>query len=466
MHTFFFYMQLQLSKAIRINNASMVMFAILLFAIPVNNGVLVPALYLWALVTIISYFYINDYSAKRFSSLLILPALLFAFYLFRAIFFGNLKSEISEFEIRLSLLVVPLVFPYRRSTYHINKNRFLFAFVAGNAFAAIICYASALYNSITFLNGEIAFNSEINQFEDYFFGSNFSFLLHPTYFSVYINISLLILFALRKEFFVNSVKKVGFTLLAFFLVLTLIVINSRVGVLTFILMLLVLSVRSIFFSKRYFLGILIIGLLVSISVFLPLAGKKYYQELLNQQRENPIPIKNSASLFNRIGLKYYLTLNSFNEMLTTKKLPEWNEDWTTMRIYIWKGSFELIKENPLLGVGQSKVRLLLTDFYKRENIQIATINRLNCHNQFIETWLAVGVFGLVILLVTLIAAIKRAWTHRNWLLFGFLAFYILAFLFESMLNRIAGVVSFTIFYCFFLSYFGNKLPNLLKTVKK
>ena len=123
---------------------------------------LVPSLYLWALVTIISYFYIKDYSATRFLNILVLPALLFVFYVFRSLLFGSLITEISEFETKFSLLVVPLVFPYERAYYFHNRNRFLYAFIAGNAVATTTCYIYAIYNSVSLVNGVFSFNPEIN----------------------------------------------------------------------------------------------------------------------------------------------------------------------------------------------------------------------------------------------------------------------------------------------------------------
>lgn len=442
-------MEQSLSISEKASAASLYLFGLLLFVIPFNVGVLVPTLYLWVLVTIVSYFFVKDYSLKDFRILLLLPPFFILLHLARAIFFGSLKAEMSDFETKLSLFLVPLVFPYTRETFLLNRNNLLVAFLLGNAAALISCFGVALYRSLSYVDGLLYFTPNITEFDNFFFGANFSFLLHPSYFSLYINICFLILFALRKDLFKTKLIKFFWSLLAVLFFISLLLLNSRVGMLTFFLLIIGLSVRSIIVKKRIVAGVLLLVIIFSMLFFIPRFGEKQFRAI----HSNAIQ-KIETGFLSRMSLKYYLTVQSVKDMFETKKLPEWKEDWTTMRAYIWKGSLGLIARNAWVGIGPNSIRPALTKFYQDEGIAYAVANKLNCHNQFLETFLGIGILGFLFLLALIIVPSVYAYYQKNWFFLGFMVFFLILFTVESAFNRIAGVASFSVFFSFFLSYFG------------
>ena len=125
------------------------------------------------------------------------------------------------------------------------------------------------------------------------------------------------------------------------------------------------------------------------------------------------------------------------------------------RILVWKAAMEVIKDDPIIGVGTGDVKKELRKVYKEKNIESAYEDHLNAHNQYIQTTVALGIIGLLVLLSFFFLPIIYAYKNNNPLYIIFLALVGFHFLFESMLERQAGVV----FYAFFnslLFYFTIK----------
>jgi O-antigen ligase len=117
------------------------------------------------------------------------------------------------------------------------------------------------------------------------------------------------------------------------------------------------------------------------------------------------------------------------------------------RLFIWKQAKQVIEKNPFFGVGTGDVRDELFDNYKNLNIRFQDEIRLNCHNQYLETYLACGSFGCLFLIFFLLQPLFSR--NRNFLTTIFVLIIALNLLFESMFNRQAGVILFALFYQLF-----------------
>ena len=119
---------------------------------------------------------------------------------------------------------------------------------------------------------------------------------------------------------------------------------------------------------------------------------------------------------------------------------------TAARIMTWDASLKIIKENFWIGVGNGDTKQELLQKYNSLGYQGPARLQLNAHNQYLETMLYTGVFGLLILLEIFIVPIVLL--NKNKTFFWMFAItYGLHFLFESMLNTQAGVI----FYLFVFS---------------
>lgn len=152
----------------------------------------------------------------------------------------------------------------------------------------------------------------------------------------------------------------------------------------------------------------------------------------------------STSLKNRI-------FNTYEDLKVTVSGKDANDYSMAMRVAAWYNAFDVIKENPLLGVGVGNVEAVLKENFEEFNPQITPQNRKNPHNQFIETAVESGVLNGVLLLVFfgLLLFLKfDKQTKISLSAIGILFFT--ACLFESLLERQSTVVGIVMIVAFIL----------------
>ena len=125
---------------------------------------------------------------------------------------------------------------------------------------------------------------------------------------------------------------------------------------------------------------------------------------------------------------------------------------TNPRVFIWRYGADLISKNAIFGfgVGDAKGELSVAlescdaMFWNGErNVPIQNKN-YNFHNQFMQTWAEVGIFGFLILLFIMIHPFLLKTSHPLFLIFVGLTF--IGCITESMFERQAGVVLFAFMY--------------------
>jgi O-antigen ligase len=85
--------------------------------------------------------------------------------------------------------------------------------------------------------------------------------------------------------------------------------------------------------------------------------------------------------------------------------------------------------------------------YTDKNIVYALNPLINVHNQFIETYLGLGLFGLSCLIIMLFSLLYYGIRNKYLLPIMFAVIIFFNFNFESMLNTQAGVFFFAFFFC-------------------
>lgn len=142
------------------------------------------------------------------------------------------------------------------------------------------------------------------------------------------------------------------------------------------------------------------------------------------------------------GAQSYTELFVAPEKFIAERVDKETIPGNEVRLIMWKVSLELMIENPL-GVGTGSV-----DEYLRKRLRSYGLNQMadedyNPHNQFFQTAIEIGWFGLLVLLSLMAYGIYLSWRKRSYLLL--LLFTCLAFnsLFESMFQRESGILFFT-----------------------
>ena len=122
-----------------------------------------------------------------------------------------------------------------------------------------------------------------------------------------------------------------------------------------------------------------------------------------------------------------------------------------MRVQAWKNAIQVIKKNPIIGVGIGDADKELQENFALMNSSITAANRKNPHFQFLETATQSGIVSACIFLLILLYSLFGK-SNKNSLLASIVLLLFLASCFESILERQASVVAYSAFIAIALAY--------------
>ena len=334
---------------------------------------------------------------KRFAHpvALLLP-LLFACHLVGLAYTENQPAGWHNVETKLSLLIFPLVL-LGAPPEKLQPRRWMQAFVAGCLAVVLLSLANAAWMFLS-------------RGESWFFYSKLSaFLgLHPTYFAMYLCLALFGVVLDKDLTYRQKIALCGLFLLFFFL------LSARMQLL--LLALLTLGALWMWARKAGAIrtaSFATVGSLILFLVFLTLLpGTRHrFQRLLH-------PADN-------------------------------------VRLETWDASISLLRKHPLLGTGTGDFTQELARIYQTKGYATALKDKLNAHNQYLQTAATLGIPAALLWLGCLAWPLLLAWREKDPLFAWFLLLFALSNLTESMLETQRG----TMFYGFFNSLFLAGILN-------
>lgn len=335
-----------------------------------------------------------------------------AFYLMHiiSVFYSeNREAAWFDLEIKIPLLLFPLfVVLLMQERYRKRRDYFMLAFIIGNVVASIICIGVAFFS------------------HDYFSTSNFmyqelSYFHHPSYFALYLTFSLAVLLfrflpAVQKG---QHLRLALIVVGALFMLLMVFMLSSRAGILAVLIVLFVKMVRVWIKSGLPVIWKAVISLVLIGGITVG---------LMSNARFN-LMVRNVTGLF---ALK--------QDSGSSKRLSS-----SDLRIAFWESSLDIIEDNWLAGVGNGDVKDRLSEKATKDYLNNGLRLRYNAHNQFLDSFLAMGIPGILLLLGILLWPLIYGLKTGNWLLLTLALILIVNLFFESMLNRQAGII-FTSFF--------------------
>jgi O-antigen ligase len=123
------------------------------------------------------------------------------------------------------------------------------------------------------------------------------------------------------------------------------------------------------------------------------------------------------------------------------------QDGRTLRLMKWDCCLDILKDNWLLGVGTGDIQDNLDQCYKAKKYTYLTDQdrHYNAHNQYFQTWLGLGIVGLLWFVALLIYPMYAAWQRQYYLHLGFIVMFAIVCTTESTLPVHKGVVFFMFF---------------------
>lgn len=176
---------------------------------------------------------------------------------------------------------------------------------------------------------------------------------------------------------------------------------------------------------------------------------------LNPEDLNAIKNNTTNYLYPNWGYlhkRIYELVNEYDELKHHRNV---NGHSLTMRLYFWKAAFEIIKNNPIIGVGTGDVQDELNYTYTKINSPLTEEWQKRPHNQFITITVAFGFVGLIIFLMSLFYPLIKLRKQLFVLYFPFFILLISSFILEDTLESQAGMAFYVTFNSLFLSFNNN-----------
>lgn len=188
----------------------------------------------------------------------------------------------------------------------------------------------------------------------------------------------------------------------------------KVGMVMAFITIICFTIHKILQTRKFFIGVFSMALFCLISVLL---------------------LSRFPTVKNKIAyLKYDL------DQYRIKDAEKYSD---ASRIISVKRGIDIIKEYPLLGVGEGNaVRYLMPD--SQGDIKLP-------HNQFILTWAQNGILGFITLILLFSSSVFLSIRNKNWLLATLTFAIFFACMVESMLETQIGVLIFTLPWMIFSS---------------
>lgn len=376
--------------------ANYYLFLLLAFIIPLERKLIPPIIILLFVSSLLN----GSFKFKKKKGILAL-ALLYVTYVVGLIYSTNFKYGLFDLEVKLSLLLFPLVFFISKIEMKTVADNILNSFIDGCFVASILSLVSAaiqyyLYSNInSFFYGELALYG------------------HSSYMALFLCFSSALIYIknIKQGNKISFPKKDLFLLALFSLIIFFLV--SKTGIISILLIHFGFIGYLIIKNKLYLKGTVAL-VLISTLLF---AGYKAFPEVNNRFNE----------LFSTV-------FSESKELNTT----------SSIRTEIWKTSVKILVQHPF-GVGTGDVKDVLVEHYMNSGLDYAAEKELNAHNQFLQIALATGILGLLILLAMIFYPLYYAIKNRHLIYIVFLGLIIINFLTEAMLETLAGVVFFAFF---------------------
>lgn len=378
-----------------------VWYQLLAFTIPLVPR-LVPLVIIFLLISRLS----DQFYFKRKFNLPGGKGLIFIlFYLLHVagvLYSENTGSALFDLEVKLSLLLFPLICFGDSSLDQRNSKLIFQSFIEGCFCAVILCICHAFYQYYL-----------VND-PSYFFYSSLSVFLHPSYLAMYLNFALWLLFYLIVERVIRF--SLGYLLLVLLFVSVIILLSSKAGIVSLFISACLLLFYLINKGFRKWAALIILSLVTVVAIvyfFVPSVAERFHvvKTLFTE--------KQSSQFDSNVG-----------------------------RQQVWQSSMRVIRENYLFGTGNGDVKDALLKQYETYGYKEVLSRKLNTHNQFLQTLTGLGILGLLVFLTSLILSVFYALKERYTPYIGFLILVLFNFLFESMLETQAG----TVFYAFFNAF--------------
>ncbi len=418
------------------NHPSLLLVLVALLCIPLSYAFNSIALILMTLITIITFKKEN----LKGDSNLIFPIILYLLMLFSITWTIDFDRTINALSKELPLLLIPICFMAFRSFSTLEKEKIIKWFSYGIVFYSIFYLTKATIRFIISSDSSVFFYHELVTKD-----------VNAIHVSVYVAISFF--------YFLAKIKKKSFDKIALvILFLMVFLLSSKNIIVVFIALLVCYQLFYSQTSKKMRLKNLI--LLIIILLLLPFVGKikerfkEEYETIMTDSSVNDVISKGSEKVYN-VSIKQAWTNATFK--------PNDYFPGTAFRVYQFRIFIEMLQEESIFWTGfgldasYSKIaeKGIHYNLFLGNEVQEGYQTK-NFHNQYIQIFAELGIFGLLLLLTMLFLSLRNALKLKSFPHIAFSILMLALFFTESFLWRQRGITFFILMYCIFNSNLNSK----------
>lgn len=372
---------------------------------------------------------------RPFNKSLFLPILFFFLMVLSISWSQNIHLSTSGLQKELLFLFTPLAFLYIPKLNQENVFKAFRIYSFSMVFYAFFYIIKAIYRYILTGNIGVFFYHELVTLE-----------LNAIYVSVFSSFALFYFISLKNKSVIERSATVMLGVLVFLLS------SKSIIFIDFLL----LIYYYIYFSETRnsikFITIATVSAFMIFSfVFVPNIKERFLIEYETAFVDNTINknIGNEKELVYNVSLKQAWNNKEFQQ---NNFFPG-----TALRVFQARIFIEMLQEQPILftGFGLDSTQEKIREKAKQYNLYYG-YGDFNFHNQYVQIFAELGVFGFLILIAMLFVNIRKAIKNKNFLHIVFSVTMIILFLTESFFCRQRGVVFFITLYCMFNILEANK----------
>lgn len=392
---------------------------LLAFFLPVFPNILPSIIFVMIVNWVVSGIYLTTIPQlfkEKWRFLTLSFASLYLLYLLGMLYSTDYAYGWFDLEVKLSLLIFPVIFSTSDlNIFTLSRSRLFFgSFITG-----------CLVGSLILLGHAWIVNERLN-IPDPFYYSNLAWYFHSSYLAMYYTFGIgIALYYLSCDFSGQKIHKtISLFLLILYLEALIFLLSSKAGLImlvtTEVVFVLLLIFRKVGFYRIVIVSVIIVIVFIGFSRIFPFA-------------------------FTRIS-------KADTMISTTHSVQMEPYDGTVARMEIWKVSIGLIRQHFMFGVGTGDVKDVFMEAYRQQKLYSIFKKKLNAHNQYLQTFVTLGLFGFSLLVASLLIPAYRSLRSRDYLYTLFILIFAINILFESMFETQAGIV----FYAFFNAFLFSK----------
>jgi O-antigen ligase len=412
-------------------NKSFVFIVFLLLSIPLSLAINNICLGLLFIVTVI---YFKKYNFKLDYNLFFLISLylLMVVSVFWSIDAENTKTALFK---EIPLLLIPLCFLFFQELTKETKQKIIKYYSYGIVLFSVFYLFKAIIRFYISQNVDVFFYHELVTKE-----------VNAIHVSVYVAIAFF-------YFFIKSIKSTFDYAAIVVLFLMVFLLSSKNIIVVFIGLMIVYQLFYAKSAKKLRLKNLIVFtvLLFSFAFIGKIKDrfKQEYETIMTDSTVNDVIAKGGGIIYN-VSIKQAWTNSTFQ--------PNDYFPGTAFRVYQFRIFIEMLQEDGIFwngyGLNASYSKIAQKGVFY--NVFLGTsemqgYQTKNFHNQYVQNFAELGVFGFLILIIMLIINLRNGINNKDFIHIAFAILMISLFLTETFLWRQRGVVFFTTMYCLFNS---------------